>query len=217
MERSLPMQSYLSLFLLAFTLSLDSCSVGLTYGLRRLTISFKSILMISLCSAVVMLVSMTIGNLMIHMVSPIFARQIGGLVLVGIGAWVLYQYFSPDSKEDTITDEKTLWNIEIPTLGIVIQILRKPTVADFDRSGTISGMEALLLGLALSLDSFGAGIGASLLGYSSWLMALLVALMSGSFLFLGMKIGACLQSKVWIYNLTFLPGLLLIIIGIWKM
>ena len=46
----------------------------------------------------------------------------------------------------------------------MIQILRKPTVADFDKSGTISAGEALLLGIALSVDSFGAGIGASLLG-----------------------------------------------------
>ena len=45
----------------------------------------------------------------------------------------------------------------------MIQILRKPTVADFDKSGTISAGEALL-GIALSVDSFGAGIGASLLG-----------------------------------------------------
>ncbi|WP_416827680.1 sporulation membrane protein YtaF [Ectobacillus polymachus] len=211
------MQSYFSLFLLAFTLSLDSCSVGLTYGLRKVMIPFKSIIVISLCSAIIMFVSMAVGDFLIHMFSPILARQIGGLVLVGIGSWVLYQFFSPDHKEEQEPNEKTLWNIEILLLGIVIQILRKPTVADFDRSGAISAIEALLLGLALSIDSFGAGIGASLLGYSSWMMALLVACMSGSFLFFGMKLGECFQKSTWIQQLTFLPGVLLIMIGIWKM
>ncbi|ARO60791.1 Uncharacterized protein B5E38_3298 [Bacillus cereus] len=103
------------------------------------------------------------------------------------------------------------------SLGLVIQILRKPTVADFDKSGTISAGEALLLGIALSVDSFGAGIGASLLGYAPAMMAILVAVMSSLFLFIGMKLGTVLSNMKWLQKFTFLPGVLLIIIGIWKM
>ncbi len=99
----------------------------------------------------------------------------------------------------------------------MIQILRKPTVADFDKSGTISAGEALLLGIALSVDSFGAGIGASLLGYVPAMMAILVAIMSSLFLFIGMKLGTVLSNMKWLQKFTFLPGVLLIIIGIWKM
>ena len=54
------MYLYLSLILLAFTLSLDSCSVGLTYGLRSVRIPLRSIIIIGMCSAAVMLVSMGI-------------------------------------------------------------------------------------------------------------------------------------------------------------
>ena len=71
--------------------------------------------------------------------------------------------FRSERKEEPKQEEK-VWKLEIASLGLVIQILRKPTVADFDKSGTISAGEALLLGIALSVDSFGAGIGASLLG-----------------------------------------------------
>ena len=210
------MYHYFSLILLAFTLSFDSCSVGLTYGLRNVRIPLKSIVVIGVCSAVVMILSMGIGHMIAQIFSPVLAKRIGGFVLVAIGAWVLYQFFQSDKKEDALQEEK-VWNLEIASLGLVIQILRKPTVADFDKSGTISGIEALLLGVALSLDSFGAGIGASLLGYSPLLMAGLVAVMSSLFLFSGMKVGTVLSNMRWLQKFTFLPGVLLIIIGIWKM
>lgn len=217
MERSLTMHHYVALFLLALTLSLDSCSVGLTYGLRKVRIPAKSIIVISLCSAAVMILSMGIGHLVAQIFSPALATKIGGAVLVGIGAWVLYQFFQEDKKEEQLVEETTVWNLEIRSLGIVIQILRKPTMADFDKSGIISGIEALMLGLALSLDSFGAGIGASLLGFSPVVLAILVAVMSSTFLTLGMKMGMWFSGVSWLQRLTFLPGILLIIIGIWKM
>lgn len=210
------MYHYFSLILLAFTLSLDSCSVGLTYGLRSVRIPLKSILIIGMCSAAVMLVSMGIGHMIAKVFSPVIATRIGGVVLVAIGAWVLYQFFRSDKKDEPQQEEK-VWKLEIASLGLVIQILRKPTVADFDKSGTISGGEALLLGIALSVDSFGAGIGASLLGYTPAMMAVLVAVMSSLFLFIGMRLGAVLSNMRWLQKFTFLPGILLIIIGIWKM
>ncbi|WP_342044690.1 sporulation membrane protein YtaF [Bacillus sp. OTU530] len=211
------MHHYVALFLLALTLSLDSCSVGLTYGLRKVRIPAKSVIVISLCSAAVMILSMGIGHLVAQIFSPALATKIGGAVLIGIGAWVLYQFFQADKKEEPPVEETTVWNLEIRSLGIVIQILRKPTMADFDKSGIISGIEALMLGLALSLDSFGAGIGASLLGFSPVLLAILVAVMSSIFLTVGMKVGMWFSGVSWLQRLTFLPGILLIIIGIWKM
>ena len=210
------MYQYFSLILLAFTLSLDSCSVGLTYGLRNVRIPLKSIVVIGICSAVVMILSMGIGHMIAQIFSPVLATKIGGLVLVASGAWVLFQFFQSDKKEEAPQEEK-VWNLEIASLGLVIQILRKPTVADFDKSGIISGIEALLLGMALSLDSFGAGVGASLLGYSPFMMAGLVAVMSSLFFFFFLKIGTVLSNMRWLQKLTFLPGVLLIIIGIWKM
>ncbi|MFX3623948.1 MAG: sporulation membrane protein YtaF [Ectobacillus sp.] len=211
------MYHYFPLILLAFTLSLDSCSVGLTYGLRKVHIPLKSIFVISLCSAAVIILSMEIGQWITQIFSPDLAKKIGGIVLIGIGGWVLYQFFHHNKKEEQQPEETTVWNLEIQSLGLVIQILRKPTVADFDKSGTISGVEALMLGLALSLDSFGAGIGASLLGYSPFVMAALVAVMSPLFLTIGMLLGSWCSRIMWIQKLTFLPGVLLIVIGIWKM
>jgi putative sporulation protein YtaF len=205
-----------SLLLLAFAVSLDSFSVGFTYGLRNVKIPFKSIITIAVCSAAVLMVAMTIGELLEETLPGDWGGPIGGGILILLGAWILYQFFRPEKASEP-ENEKTLVNFEIQSLGIVIHILRKPMSADFDRSGTITGIEALMLGLALSLDAFGVGIGAAMLGFSPLALAFAAAVMSSVFVFSGMKAGIFLSGYSWVQKLSFLPGLLLIIVGIFKL
>ncbi|WP_246941099.1 sporulation membrane protein YtaF [Bacillus pinisoli] len=211
------MFQYLSLIMLAFAVSLDSFSVGFTYGLRKMKIPLRSIFIIALCSALTLMLAMGVGSLIAAVLSPDWAERVGGIVLVGIGAWVLYQFFRPEKEQDELKSQKMLMKLEIKSLGIVIHILRKPMEADIDRSGAITGIEAFLLGAALSLDAFGAGIGAALLGYSPYMMAAAVAIMSSVFLYIGIKSGQLLSHSKWVQKFSFLPGLLLIMIGIWKL
>ncbi|KOO46860.1 sporulation membrane protein YtaF [Priestia koreensis] len=207
-----------SLLLLAFAVSLDNFSVGLTYGLRKLRIPLKSIIIISCCSALSLVVSMLLGNLLATFVSPAFTEKLGGFILLILGAWVLYQFFHPsDSQVENKKEEKVLLKLEIKTLGVVINILKKPTVADFDQSGSINGIEAIMLGVALSLDAFGAGIGAALLGYSPLYLSIIVGLMSFCFLGLGIYFGKAFSHLKWMKSFSFLPGVLLIILGILRL
>lgn len=212
------MAQTISLFLLAFAVSLDSFSVGFTYGLRKVRIPFKSILIISCCSAGILILAMAVGHFFEKLFSSDVAESIGGLILIVLGAWVLFQFFRPEkSKELTVEESSTIINFEIKSLGLVIQILRKPMSADFDQSGTITGLEAFMLGLALSLDAFGAGIGAAMLGFSPLYLAISVAVMSSLFVFMGMKLGVLFARYEWIQKFSFIPGVLLIIIGMLKL
>ncbi|MBY0124048.1 sporulation membrane protein YtaF [Bacillus sp. S/N-304-OC-R1] len=210
------MMHTISLLLLAFAVSLDSFSVGLTYGLRKMRIPFKSIGIIACCSAITLIIAMTLGQLIIKFLSPAFAESVGGIILICLGAWVLFQFFRSEKSKEILPHEKTIVNFEIKSLGLVIKILQKPMSADFDKSGTITGIEALLLGLALSLDAFGAGIGAAMLGYSPYYLAITVALMSSLFVYMGLKVGSIFSKSEWVQRFTFVPGILLIVIGIWK-
>jgi putative sporulation protein YtaF len=209
------MMQTISLLILAFAVSLDSFSVGLTYGLRKMSIPFKSIGIIACCSATALVIAMTIGRFIIKFFSPAFAESLGGIILICLGAWVLFQFFRSEKLKDA-PHEKTIVNFEIKSLGLVIHILQKPMSADFDKSGTITGIEALILGVALSLDAFGAGFGAAMLGYSPFYLALTVAFMSSLFVYLGLKVGSIFSKSDWIQRFTFIPGILLILIGIWK-
>lgn len=211
------MVQIVSLLLLAFAVSLDSFSVGFTYGLRKVKIPLKSIITIAICSAGVLIVAMTIGEVLGEVLPEAIAGKLGGFILILLGAWILYQFFRPEQTESPKDDEKTLINLEIQSLGIVINILKKPMSADFDRSGTITGIEAIMLGMALSLDAFGAGIGAAMLGFSPFALAIAAAIMSSTFVFAGMKAGIFLSGYSWVQKISFLPGLLLIIVGIFKL
>jgi putative sporulation protein YtaF len=211
------MASFGSLLLLAFAVSLDSFSVGFTYGLRKMRIPIKSILIIACCSGLILLFSMAAGHFLTGILPEETTEKFGGILLILMGSWVLYQFFRPEKEQDFLIQEKTVMNLEMKSLGIVIQILRKPASADIDRSGTINGVESFLLGFALSIDAFGAGIGASMLGFSPVDMSLSVAVMSSSFLLAGMKTGYAFSRWSWLDKLACLPGLLLIAIGIWKL
>lgn len=242
-----------SLLLLAFALSLDGFGVGITYGLRKMKIPLLSIMIISLCSGIVICVSMQVGVLLAKVVSPDAASVIGAVILVLMGCWSLIQMLMQKEKdqepvgiqrlegvaaEESHTAEITALNVgasgsagehaaiapksevfslELRHLGVVIQILRTPSSADMDSSGSISSMEAMLLGIALSLDAFGAGLGAALLGFSPVSTSLMIALFSGTFLLLGMKTGLKLSGNYWMKHAGLLPALLLIAMGIMKL
>ncbi|MTH52885.1 sporulation membrane protein YtaF [Bacillus mangrovi] len=206
-----------SLLVMAIAVSLDSFSVGFSYGLKKMKIPVKSLLIIALCSAFSLLAAMMLGHLLSSFIDPEWTKRLGGIILILIGLWVFYQFLKPSRDLSKEEREKTLFNLEIKSLGIVIHILRKPASADLDGSGHIAGIEALLLGAALSFDAFGAGFGAALLGFSPLAMSLSAAVMSSVFLLAGIQAGHLFAKWSWIEKFSCLPGLLLICIGIWKL
>ncbi|CAH0346243.1 sporulation membrane protein YtaF [Bacillus sp. CECT 9360] len=207
---------WLQLLFLAFAVSLDGFSVGLTFGMRKMRIPFKSIAVIACCSALSLGIAMMIGEFIGQFVSTAAAEKTGGIILIMLGFWILFQYFRPEKSMEDQFAEKTIFNYEIKSLGVVINILQKPLTADFDKSGTINGVEALVLGFALSLDAFGAGIGAAMMGISSFILSICIAIMSSLFIFAGLQSGKILSSSKIVQKLSFLPGFLLIIIGFMK-
>ncbi|WP_042459616.1 sporulation membrane protein YtaF [Neobacillus dielmonensis] len=206
-----------SLLILAFALSIDSFSVGFTYGLRKMVMPIKSVLIIAACSAISLLIAVSIGHGLAKVISPELTSKLGGFLLICIGAVVLYQFFRPEKEKEQLDQETTIVNFEIRSLGLAINILKKPMSADFDHSGTITGIEAFMLGFALSLDAFGAGIGAAMLGFAPVHLALASAIMSSLFVMFGIKTGSYFHRFNWIQRFSFLPGILLIMIGIWKL
>lgn len=213
---------FASLAIIALAVSLDSFSVGITYGLRRMRLPFLSIMVIACCSSAMILVATGVARGLAASFSPEMAERLGGLILIGLGFWGLYQVvkedgISPSRRNAPKKIQKKMWKLELKRVGIVIQVLRSPLEADMDRSGAISGLEAVLLGLALSLDAFGAGVGAGLIGFAPWLTALSIGVMSSLFLYLGMISAPLLIGARWTNRVAFLPALVLITIGLWKM
>ncbi|WP_438433081.1 sporulation membrane protein YtaF [Gorillibacterium sp. sgz500922] len=227
------MPPILSLLILAFAVSLDGFGVGAMYGLRKIRIPLMSLAIISLCSAVVILASMKLGVWLLRFIPVAAAKDIGALILIAIGVWTVIQVSlqkdepnRPDGKHATANPEnppeaegepKPLFTWEWKRMGIVIQIMRTPSAADMDRSGVISASEAGLLGIALSFDAFGAGIGAALIGYPPLVTAAFIACSSGLFIACGLKAGFRFSDLGWVRRLSAMPGVILILMGILKM
>lgn len=219
----------LSLLILALAVSVDSFGVGMTYGLRKVVIPMKSIGMIAIFSGLAVILAMLIGQGIGMALTPEQAEVLGGFLIVGIGVWALYQVYRSPANAPPQEDPANLRNdrqldapnnlltFEIKTFGIVIQILRRPLMADIDHSGVISMGEACVLGLALSLDAFGAGISAALFGYPILLTTVTIALMSSVFLVTGTLIGHFSAQYTWKKSFSYLPGMILVLFGIMKM
>lgn len=227
---------YVSLLLLAFAVSVDGFGVGIAYGLRKIRIPLLSVLIIAGCSGLVIGLSMRAGEWISAMLPPAVAQLIGAVVLIGIGGWALFQYgrnragrsaVQPDPAGDDRLPASpvrqrqrtaaTVLVLELKRLGLVIQILRTPQAADVDRSGVISASEAVLLGCALSLDAFGAGLGAAMIGLPALLTAIVAAVSSAVFLLGGMHVGFRFAGWRGIQTLSLLPGIVLMAMGIMKL
>ena len=138
----------ISSVLLCLGLSTDSFSMGINYGLRCIKVPFSSRIIISLVSALNMLLALSLGKLIMCFVDPYIAKLAGCAMLFLLGVFVLCQVF-----------------------------LKKSISGDFDNNRKITWAEALYVGVALSVDSLGAGI--------------CFAVSGNGFLFLLVCIGIC--------------------------
>ncbi|MCM3145440.1 sporulation membrane protein YtaF [Brevibacillus sp. MER 51] len=222
------MSGWLALLLVSLAISMDSVSVGLTYGLRNMRMPFLSLVVVSGCSFAVVYGVMLVGSSLTEWLTPEIGQYIGAAVLILMGLFTLWRLIATrsgtEAQESTAVvaaekqeeQEPIVLLSQFRIFGVMIQILKDPSKADADRSGHIMGWEAVMLGLALSLDAFGAGISLTFLGYSPLLVALCIAVMSALLLVIGIGLGRRAGKARWLTRLTWLPPILLICIGVAK-
>lgn len=199
--------------ILAIAVSIDGLSVGIIYGMKKIKIPWVSQIIIVLTTSCAFVTAMICGNIVISRLHPTKAKFIGSILLFLLGIWFLLE---ANSKVSDKKSKEAVAVFRIRPLGLVVKILREPTVADTDTSGMIDIKEALLLGSALALDALGAGLGAAATGYNIILTIVLVSITSLLFLKVGLHIGR--KESVFLnQNLTkYLPGFLLIALAVFK-
>jgi putative sporulation protein YtaF len=203
-----------SIVILAISLSLDALGVGIVYGLKRIKIPFTSKLLICVFSIIYAGMALIFGKALSIILAPFFAKLLGIIVLVLMGIWIIIQALLKEGSDNST--EQTLWKIVIKSLGITIQVIRNPIEFDIDKSGAIDTPESLLLGLALSVDAIGVGIGSALTGFYSPLIPFAIGLFQMFFLYIGTYLGekVNLPNRISKKALSLLPGILLIILAL---
>lgn len=211
----------LSYIFFALALNLDSFGAGVAYGARQIKVPVLSLCIISLISVAAISISMLGGQILLSVLPVSLGRQFGGVLLMAIGFWVLYQTRRSERRETEKTGQeensagRTI-KIHIRPLGLVIQILKEPVRADLDSSGVISPGEAFILGIALAMDAFAAGFAVSMLGFSIGITAMVVGLGHFFLTYLGIQAGRSITKFRLGRYLAALPGCILITLGLFK-
>ena len=208
----------LGVFLLAISLSMDALGIGVSYGLRGIRTPWKARFVICFISMLFTGAAVGLGNILLLIIPDGAARLIGSGMLVLLGLFIIVQSFweknkelSPQKKEQG----ETIANIVLKSLGITIKIMRNPASCDFDSSKHIDTLEAIYLGIALSIDSFGAGISSAVSGVNSMIVPLAAGLCQLLFLCCGDLLGRKLKLFRQIKSQVFvvISGVLLIVLA----
>jgi len=208
---------YMNLISIVIAVSLDGFGVGITYGMQKIRINFVALLVIMLCSGAIVITSMLIGHILRMFISPALTSVLGSIILIVLGLFVLSSIIRTN-KNTKENNKKFDENGEpVSRMSHFKSVVSDPHRADKDRSGSISVGEAIVLGTALAMDAFGAGLGAAMLGYSPILTSILIATMSGAFVYSGIKIGFLLSKNQTLAKLTYFPPILLIFIGMYNL
>ncbi len=211
---------------LALVVSLDGFAAALSYGAQRIRVSAAAVFVISVTSAGVIYIAMALGQFLGSLLPANVARYLGAAVLVVLGGYLLAQHSRSKPAEELDSEPllspvaaesvQPIAEINLRMFGLVIHILRHPALADRDHSGVISWQEAILLGLALALDAFGAGLGAAMTGLPALSTALVVGVVKICALVSGWELGYRLQHRL-SKGLVRLPGALLIFLGLFDL
>ena len=181
---------FISSLILAISSSIDSLGIGITYGLKNTKISFISKIILFTLSLIISFSSIFLGYFLNDFISTPITSFFGSLILIFIGICIIF---------------KTIFE-------------NKNNYYDFNFSNLIDPKEAIVLGLALSLDSFGIGISYSLIDANCFLFPILISSFQILFLSLGSFCGRKLKSisKFPDFIYGFISGILLILIGLVK-
>lgn len=195
--------------LLVLATSLDGFSAGVAYGFRRIRLPFWSRVVVAAVSVLTLSLAMLLGRAVGGSIPGRWARMAGGIALIVIGLWSAARGLISGSR---VPDLGRVWTWRVPSLGLVIQIMREPVSADFDASGAISAFEALWLGYALAVDALGAGFCATLGAGMPFFLPLAVGLVNWVFLTAGVAVGGLIGSERF-PAMAALPGLVLVVLG----
>lgn len=196
--------------ILAFSSSLDNFIIGLAYGIKKINIKLIINFVISTIVTTGTFISMYLGIIVCKFINPAICSLLGSILMILVGVWIIYdQYRTHKSANNNIGPKKEI----IDPIDFEDIMLNNHT-ADIDNSGDINITEAITLALALSINNFALGLGASISGINIYLTCLFTFIFSILSLFIGLKIGNSCFSKIVGKNSSLIAGAIIVIMGI---
>ncbi len=212
----MPLSHLLTILLLALSCNLDNVGVGIAYGARGIGIPLASNLLIALVTAAGTAVCIVFGQRIFQVLPGEVGVILGAVLLIGMGVWVIRQDIVERGRQEQETPAPVPAR-ESPReswLRRLLLVLQQPVLADKDSSGHIDLRESFLLSMALMLNNIPNGVGAGLLGLSTWLTTLMVGVLSVITFWVGIGLGRSLGVRWLGRHAGTISGLLLVVIGL---
>lgn len=179
----------LKCILLALSASIDALSIGVTYGIKKTKMSKASNIIIFLTLLCLTGISVLVGHYISILFSPTFSVWLGSLLLIILGIYNIYK-----ARNNISTD------------------------FDADNSNYIDAKEALVLGLAVSIDASCVSLGSGMIGLGSFILPIFMAIFHTFFVNCGNLVTRNLLKRIKIPEnvLVIFSGVILILVGLLK-
>jgi len=181
-----------TIFLFGISANLDSLLIAISYGIKKVHITFKAKVIVALISFLGAFLSKIVACSLTNILPDGFAGTIGSTMLVILGLISIWKY----AKGRKCTESKD--------------------TSDFDKDNNqrIDAKEAVYLGLALSINNFGLGIAIFITGYNFLPVALSSSIFNFMLLFIGNWLGNSFLSGMLGRYGELASGVIIILIGL---
>jgi len=178
----------LEMLLLITALSVDSFATGFAYGVSKTRIPILSVTITTLISSLMLIISLLAGNFLQSLIPASLTCVISFLILFILGSIKLF-----DRSDHTEADG-----------------------ANKNGDDLLSPSEAVSLGMALSLDSIAAGIGAGVMAINIPAAFIISLFLGAAAILFGRKLGYIISGR-FRSNLSWVSGFLLILLAVMKL
>jgi putative sporulation protein YtaF len=202
--------------LLGLGANLDNLGVGLSYGIRGVRVDWKANTVIAGVALLATAAATALGHVAGKILAVQTASHIGAVMLFLVGLWVGVQAWLERFDEPAGDGPQRILRVPLGGPGLFLEILRDPSKADLDRTGTIERKEALLLGIALSLNNLGIGLGGGLSHYPVLPVALVTAAGSWITIAVGGWLGRTVTARWLGRGASFIATALLLALAVWE-
>ena len=202
----------LEALLLTTVLSIDAFAASFAYGSSKIKIPFKSVMIINIIGSLVLALALYLGVFLRPFVSVEVADALSFGILFTLG---LFKIFDSTVKGfiRKCSDSSKKLEFAAFNLKFILTVYANPEKADIDSSRILSSKEAVVIAVALALDSFAVGFGAGLVNINHFQLIIFSLFTDVIAIVLGCRLGNKIAEKSPV-NLSWLGGVILILIAV---
>lgn len=196
--------NFLAILLFSASVTCDSLIIGLSYGARKVKISFTSNLTVGIISCLGTMLGMYIGNIFNDFLIGSITQWIGSALLFLFGFYMFYQALYKQIKA----------NSDVKLINDAADLAEN---FDKDHSKSIDIREACMLGLFLCLNNLGLGIGAALTGLNIYITSLTCLILSILFIEFGCRLTYNLLSQSTVKYAEYIASVIIMLLAIYQL